>query len=101
MEYLKILERRGVLFVFRSGAGAVKTAHGSFFRSGRVGLQDITVLINGKYVALEIKAEKGRQSRTQKEIEKLVKKHGGYYYIVKDLMDVDGVLRDVDRLHKK
>jgi len=82
LDYLQILENQGKLFFFRSAAGGIKTAD-RFFRTGRKGVQDITCLIKGRYVAIEVKTETGRQSPEQKEIERLVNKQGGEYHIVR------------------
>ncbi|PNX49871.1 MAG: hypothetical protein BV457_00090 [Thermoplasmata archaeon M9B1D] len=53
------------------------------------GVADLEVLLpNGKAIFLEVKTEKGRQSKTQKEFEEEVKKLGFDYYIVRSIDDV-------------
>lgn len=59
----------------------------------RKGVPDIIVLIDGKFIGLEVKAEKGRQSEHQKSFELECKKNGGKYYVVKTLEDVKDVLK--------
>lgn len=92
LDYLQILENQNKLFFFRSASGGIKTEN-RFFRTGRKGVQDITCLINGRYIAMEVKTETGRQSPEQKEIERLVKKHGGEYHIVRSLEDVRNLIK--------
>lgn len=96
MDYLQVLEAQGKLYFFRSQAGAVNTVrrNGSkgFFRTGRVGAPDITVCYNGKFIGLEIKNEKGKQSEAQKEAQKQIEATGGYYFVVRSLEELIKIL---------
>lgn len=92
IEYLKMLDNMWKIYFFRSGAGAVRTHTGSFFKTWRKGCPDISVVLNGKYIGLEVKNEKGRQSESQKIAEKDIKKAGWEYYIVKSVDDVIKIL---------
>lgn len=51
------------------------------------GLADFTVIKNGIVIFAEVKGAKGRQSQAQKEFEKNIKKHGGYYCVCKSVDD--------------
>lgn len=49
----------------------------------RKGIGDIIACIDGKFVMIEVKYGKDRQSVEQKQVEKDVKKSGGQYWIIK------------------
>lgn len=70
------------------------------FRDGRffsmpkyslTGIPDIILIKDGKFIGLEVKKPKGKQSDNQKIFEERCKKAGGEYYIVTDLKDVEAV----------
>ena len=48
------------------------------------GIPDIIVILNGDFIGLEIK-DKAKQSKEQKEFEKMVKDNGGEYYVIKSV----------------
>jgi hypothetical protein len=53
------------------------------------GLADITVITDGGFsIFLEVKRPKGKQSPDQIEFERLVKKKGGEYYLITDVMQL-------------
>lgn len=52
------------------------------------GLPDINLVAGGLYWGLEVKTSIGKQSKEQKEIEALIKKHGGRYHVVRSVTDV-------------
>lgn len=52
-----------------------------------VGSADVIVCAWGRFLALEFKAEKGRQSEEQKSYEGAVEMAGGRYYIVRSIED--------------
>ena len=45
---------------------------------------------------MEVKKPKGKQSETQKDFEKLVKKDGGYYFIVSSIQDAQDALTKIE-----
>lgn len=55
------------------------------------GLPDIIVVAGGLFYALEVKTKIGRQSTEQKEFEALVKRHGGKYFVVRSIEDVQEI----------
>ena len=89
--YLQIMETCQNCFFFRSASGGIKTEN-RFFRTGRKGVQDITCLYKGKFIAIELKTITGKQSPEQKEIERLVKRHGGEYYIIRSLDELKAII---------
>lgn len=54
--------------------------------SNQKGTSDIKAVVNGKFIAIEVKNinTKDKQSEAQKEYEKEIKSSGGIYYIAKD-----------------
>jgi hypothetical protein len=61
----------------------------------RKGIGDIIACIHGKFVMIEIKAGKDRQSEYQKQVEKDVNDSGGYYWIIRQ---PDDFLTNLSRL---
>ncbi|PZM81953.1 VRR-NUC domain-containing protein [Candidatus Gracilibacteria bacterium] len=91
INYLQLKENLGELYFFRSGAGAVRVTgqnRDRFFKTGKAGCPDITVVKDGRFIGLEVKTEKGKQSEAQKLAEEKILKAGGEYYIVRSVEDV-------------
>lgn len=76
------------IYFFRSNSGALRLENGGFMRTGKKGCPDIIVCRNGKFIGLEVKTQKGKQSDSQKQAEQEILKAGGEYYVVKSLDDV-------------
>lgn len=55
------------------------------------GLPDIIVVAGGLFIALEVKSAIGKQSPEQKIIEADIKKHGGRYFVVRSIDDVQSI----------
>lgn len=55
------------------------------------GLPDIIVVRAGMIYMLEVKTKTGKQSPEQKEIERWVKEHGGKYFVVRSIDDVQAI----------
>ena len=61
------------------------------------GLPDIVVVAGGLFYALEVKkpdsvdSKKTYQSKDQKEFQALVEKHGGKYFVVRSIDDVQAI----------
>ena len=92
IEYLQYLENLGQLYFFRSGAGAMKLDSGYYFKTGKKGVQDITVICGSKYIALEVKTDKGVQSIAQLNTQRKIEKAGGFYYIVRSQEEVEKII---------
>ena len=65
-EVLDLLAHLPNTYCFRSGSGLIRTEKGNYFRTGKKGCPDIICCMKGKFVGLEIKQEKGKQSVFQK-----------------------------------
>ena len=83
-QYLKL---KGV-FCYRNNSGGMKTPTGGFIRFGATGSPDIVAVIKGKFIGIECKTDKGKQSPGQKEFEKNLKQAGGEYWLVRNLDDL-------------
>jgi len=54
----------------------------------RAGWPDATFCISGRFVGFEFKAEKGRQSPGQKDIERIIRAAGGEYILIRTVADL-------------
>ncbi len=92
LNYLTLFSRKHNLYFFRAGSGAIKTAQGRYFKSGKPGCPDIVCCYKGQFIGLEVKTDKGRQSQSQKEAEFEIGASGGRYYVVRSVADVAEIL---------
>lgn len=82
------------IFHYRNNSGAFKTERGGFYRFGATGSPDIVCCVRGRYVGIECKAPKGRQSPNQKIFQENLEKAGGLYILAKSIEDVEeGLLK--------
>lgn len=78
-------------FFWRQNTIPALTRDGGFRRMpafSKNGVPDIILIVDGKFVGLEVKAPKGKQSESQKDFEAGCKQAGGCYYIVTSIEDV-------------
>ncbi len=73
------------------GAYSIKT-----IVTNRNGCPDIICCFKGRYVALEVKAEKGIVSKLQEHNIKLIKNSGGVAAIVRSVEDVQEIINKID-----
>jgi len=89
---IQYLEYQKNLYFIRTNsfAGSFLRRNGSagYIKNNKAGCPDIIVLKNGRFIGLEVKTDKGKQSDLQKEAEKQIKNSGGEYYIIRRLEDV-------------
>lgn len=99
IDYLQLLENQGKLFVQRVNNMGVYDpkvkAHRRFPKGAKKGFPDIICLKDGLLIGLEVKTNVGKQSKEQKEMEKLMKEHGAAYFVVRSL---DEVIKIVGRM---
>lgn len=74
---------------YRINNGAIYDTKRQVYRKGvqRKGIPDIIGIINGRFIGIEVKIGRDRQSADQKEIEKEIKEAGGVYFIAKSYDD--------------
>lgn len=70
------------LFAFRMNTGAFKTELGHFVRFGAKGAPDIILVRQGRFIGIECKVGKGKQSPGQKEFQDNLEDAGGLYWLV-------------------
>ena len=92
-DYLRMMEERHNIYWFRSSSGAVRTSTNRYFKAGRPGCPDISLIFNGKYYGLELKSDTGRQSQAQQYAQEAIEAAGGTYVIVRELADVKKLLQ--------
>lgn len=57
------------------------------------GQPDLVAVMNNKVVFIELKTEKGKQSKEQKEVEQEIKSRGVDYIVVRNLEDLQNYLK--------
>ena len=89
IQYLKLKR----IFHYRQNTGAlVDKERGKFLRYGVVGGTDIVAVIKGKYIGIECKVGKNKQSPGQIEFEKNLVEAGGIYLIIRDVQTLAELL---------
>lgn len=92
VQLLEYLTYKGI-YAYRQNTGAMETKSGGFIRFGTPGASDIVVIYKGKYIAIEAKVKKGKQSENQKMFERNVVNAGGIYLLVYSLEDLQKLFR--------
>ena len=90
----KIFENKIKSYLKSIGAYFIKT-HGDRF--SKVGTPDILACVNGKFVAVEVKAENGKPSELQLYHIEQIQKAGGYAIILYP-KDFEKFKKDVENL---
>jgi len=83
------------VIAWRNNTGVARF-HGSTIRYGLgVGSPDIIAIVgpHGRLVGLEAKTERGKQSQAQKIWQAAVEEHGGYYDVVRTVLEAVGAVR--------
>lgn len=89
-QILNWLERKGI-FHYRQNTGGAKLK-GFYVKFGKKGAPDIVAICEGRYVAIEVKREGGKQSAAQIEYMNNVIVAGGLYILADRLEDVTQLL---------
>ena len=84
LDYLRLKGR----FFWRNNSGAFKTESGGFYRVGTAGAPDIIGCVDGKFVGLEVKTEKGKLSVDQQAFARGLRTAGGAFHLVRSIDDV-------------
>ena len=82
-EYLK----RKNIFHWRQSVGVVKTDHG-FMSFGAPGQPDFMAVVDGRFIAIEVKSSVGRQSDTQKAWQTRCERAGARYILARSVDDI-------------
>ena len=97
LEYLAL---KGI-FHYRQNTGAFKDTQGHLYRFGATGSPDIVCVHRGRYVGIEVKGEKGKQSPAQEQFQENLERAGGMYILARSLDDVIGTFGKAFRPHEK
>jgi hypothetical protein len=81
------------LRIWKNNTGAVKIDD-RFLSFGLKGSADILGIIGGqgKFLAIEVKTGRGRQTKEQKAFQKMIETHGGLYILARSVEDVKKAL---------
>ncbi len=79
-QIIKYLESRGAV-VLRTNSGVVTTQAGNMFRGNAAGTSDLTVLLDGKWIAIEVKSPGGKLTAKQKAYQAKIEAAGGYFIV--------------------
>ena len=94
------------VLLMRTNSGGVKPEHGGWvwyvrWFARRIvgdeqtkGASDLHICYYGKFIAIECKSEKGKQSPEQKLYQKAVENSGGIYCLAYSIDDVERCLND-------
>jgi hypothetical protein len=81
---LALGDQPGVI-LWRNSTGVARAASGHHVRYGlAVGSADLIGIVDGRFVALEVKSDSGRLRPEQELYLELVRKHGGFAAVVRD-----------------
>jgi len=69
-------------------ASRIYVANGRLVQYGTPGMADIMIVVNGRLIAVEVKAKKGRQSQAQKRWQEALEAAGGRYVLARSVADV-------------
>ena len=72
--------------------GALRTED-RFIRYGQVGSPDILACIKGRFVGVECKVGKDRQSKVQSDFQAALSRHDGIYILARSVDDVTNRLK--------
>jgi hypothetical protein len=91
LDYLRLRN----VFCWRQNSGAFTTPDGKrFMRTSDInGVADIIgVTPRGRFLAVECKSERGRQSTPQRQFQKAIERHNGLYIIVHSIDELIQVM---------
>jgi len=84
---------------WRMNSGAYKSATGTYIRYGNKGMADIIAILPakygmsaGKWLAIEVKAEKGKLTPEQEQFADTINSAGGFAIIARSVGDVSAFL---------
>lgn len=81
----------GAIF-WRNQTGALPSRTGRIVRFGLVGSPDIIGCVNGRFVGIEVKNARGRQSDAQVNFQRAFEKSGGIYILARSVDDAVSAL---------
>ena len=79
---------------WRNQSGRVKV-NGGYMHLGINGLSDLTVMLQGKHLYIEVKTLIGKQREAQEGFEATCKANGHYYLLARSVTDVRRKLKEL------
>lgn len=82
--------------IWRNNTGVGRTLSGDrVIRFGLVGSADLLgILRGGRFLAVEVKTKRGRQSESQRNFQRMIESMGGVYVLARDVQTVVEVIDD-------
>lgn len=97
------LEARGYRVVKVPRAGYYDAVRKTFRKHANKwalnGFPDLVVFhknLNGRFLGLEVKSEKGRQSDAQKQMQEIITSSGGFYFLIRNVEDAFEALKQAE-----
>lgn len=105
LQVCHLLRAKNIFFWKNPSAGFYDTKRKIFRRHvnpfvGR-GVCDLIALIDGHFIGLEIKSQKGVQSEDQKTFETRCKAAGAFYFLIRSVEEAESVLKLLDAYFEK
>jgi hypothetical protein len=82
------------VFYYRQNSGAVWDGKRPV-RLAPKGCSDIVAIVDGYYVAFEVKTPAGKQTADQRAWQQSVEAARGFYFVVREPADVDRALQEI------
>lgn len=80
--------------LFERHVGLFKTMSGTPIKINQKGMADAYGIINGQHFELEFKTGNAKQTKEQKNWQKLCEKIGVKYYIIRKIEDIEQIIQD-------
>jgi len=92
-EILRAFGTRRDVRLWRANAGVARIGRRTV-RFGLPGQADLTgILPEGKRLEIEVKSARGRQSRAQRDYQRMIERFGGVYVLARSVEDVRDAIR--------
>jgi hypothetical protein len=93
LDYLRLVCK---IFCYKNNTtGIYKKSTNSYIPSQSVGCPDITAIINGKYIGIEVKRPGGKVSPEQLKFGEYIKEAGGEYWVVYSVEDCEEQIKKI------
>ena len=90
---LEYLHYRGIYAWRNHTTGIYNAKGGGFIPTGMQGVADILgILEGGRFLAIEVKTEKGKTTENQDNFLKMIDEKGGLSFVARSIEDVDRLL---------
>ena len=85
------------VLAWRNNTGALRGVNGRFVRFGLVGSPDILACVNGRFVGLECKTARGKQSQAQMVFAAALSAAGGVYAVVRSAEEAKNIFEGLKK----